>query len=91
MDLKIPDVSKLAWQLNLAIIAAIFSVISLIYNEKYIHYGFITFLFAVISHFVSTWFEFVYAGDQLRNKRQRFYIIQSILIVAWIVVLLIIR
>lgn len=82
-----PDISKLAWQLNLALVAAAFSAISLIYNEKYIYYGFVTFLFAIISHFVSTWFEFVYAGDQQRNKRQKFFIAQSILVVIWIIAL----
>lgn len=88
MDIKVPDISKLAWQLNVALIAAAFSIVSLIYNEKYIYYGFITFLFGVVSHFVGTWFDFVYTGDNQRNKRQRFYIVQSILIVAWMVILL---
>lgn len=91
MDVNVPDLTKLAWQLNVALIAAAFSAVSLIYNEKYIHYGFITFLFGVVSHFISTWFEFVYFGDQQRNKRQRFYIAQSVLIVAWVVALVVIR
>jgi len=89
--MQTPDLTKLTWQLNVALIAATFSAISLIYNEKYIYYGFVTFLFGVISHFVSTWFEFVYNSDQQRDKRQRFYTAQSILIFVWIVFLLIIR
>lgn len=90
MDIKVPDISKLAWQLNVAIIGAIFSAISLIYNEKYIYYGFATFLFAVVSHFVSTWFEFVYNSDQQRNKRKNFYFVQSFLFIVWLGMLIII-
>ena len=71
--MQIPDISKIAWQLNVAIIGVAFSTISLIYNEKYIYYGFATFLFGVVSYFISTWFEFVYNGDQQRNKRKNFY------------------
>lgn len=88
--MQIPDISKLAWQLNVALIGAAFSAISLIYNEKYIYYGFITFLFGVISHFFSTWFEFVYNDDQQRNKRKNFYFVQSFLILVWLGLLLII-
>ncbi len=82
--MQIPDISKIAWQLNVAIIGAVFSAISLIYNEKYIYYGFATFLFAVISHFISTWFEFVYNTEQLRNKRKNFYFAQSFLFIVWL-------
>lgn len=82
--MQIPDISKLAWQLNVALMGVAFSAISLIYNEKYIYYGFITFFFGVISHFFSTWFEFVYSGDEQKPKRARFYYVQIVLILAWI-------
>lgn len=88
--MQIPDITKLAWQLNVALIGAIFSAISLIYNEKYIYYGFVTFLFGVISHFFGTWFEFVYSGDEQKAKRAKFYFVQSVLILVWIATLLII-
>lgn len=88
--MQIPDISKIAWQLNVAIIGAVFSAISLIYNEKYIYYGFATFLFAVVSHFISTWFEFVYNSDQQRNKRKNFYFVQSFLFIVWLGMLIII-
>lgn len=90
MDIKIPDFTKLAWQLNVALMSAIFSAISLIYNEKYIYYGLVTFLFGVVSHFFGTWFEFVYHDDKQRTKRKNFYFVQSFLILVWIVILLII-
>ncbi len=90
MDIKIPDLTKLAWQFNVALIGAVFSAISLIYNEKYIYYGLVTFLFGVVSHFFGTWFEFVYNEEQQRDKRANFYIVQSILMVTWIVFCLVI-
>ncbi|MBU0708806.1 hypothetical protein KJ596_03590 [Patescibacteria group bacterium] len=90
MDIKIPDLTKLAWQLNVALMGAIFSAISLIYNEKYIYYGFVTFLFGIVSHFFGTWFEFVYSDEKQRSKRARFYIVQSILTVIWIISCLVI-
>lgn len=89
--MQIPDLTKLAWQLNVALIGAAFSAISLIYNEKYIYYGFITFLFGVISHFFGTWFDFLYKDDEQRTKKKNFYIVQSFLILAWIGILLIIH
>jgi len=89
--MQIPDLTKLTWQLNIALIAAAFSAISLIYNERYVYYGFATFLFGVVSHFVSTWFDFAYASNQQRNKRQRFYIVQTVLILVWVLSLLVIR
>lgn len=91
MDLKTPDISKLSWQINVALIAAAFSVISLIYNEKYIYYGFVTFLFGVISHFVSTWFDFVHSGDEQKKKRTGFYYLQTLLFVIWIVILFVVK
>jgi len=87
---QIPDVTKLTWQLNVALMSAAFSAISLIYNEKYIYFGFVTFLFGVISHFVSTWFDFVYKDEGQRVKRAKFYIVQTLLILVWIIILLII-
>ena len=87
--MQVPDVTKLTWQLNVALVGAIFSAVSLIYNEHYIFYGFITFIFGVVSHFVSTWFDFVYSSDDQKKKRARFYYVQSFLVLAWMTVLLI--
>lgn len=89
--MQVPDITKLAWQLNVALAAAIFSAISLIYNDEYIYYGFATFIFGVVSHFVATWFEFVFAGDDQKSKRQKFYIIQVVLILAWVGTLVVIH
>jgi len=86
--MQIPDLTKLTWQLNIALIGAVFSGIALIYDEKYIYYGFITFLFGVVSHFFGTWFEFIYNGDDKRQKRTRFYYVQLTLILIWIGTLL---
>lgn len=90
MDLKVSDVTKLTWQLNVALIGAIFSAISLIYNESFIYYGFVTFLFGAISHFFNTWFGFVYSDDEQKEDRAKFYHVQSVLVFVWIVMLLII-
>lgn len=89
--MQILDLTKLTWQLNIALIGAIFSAISLIYNEKYIYYGFVTFLFGVVSHFFGTWFDFAYNGDEQKKKRARFYYVQTLLFVIWIVILFVVK
>ena len=86
MEARIPDITKLAWQLNVSLVGAVFSAVSLIYNEKYIYFGFVTFLFGIVSHFFSTWFEFVYEDEELKSKRARFYYIQAFLVLLWICV-----
>ena len=87
--MQIPDISKLRWQLNVALMAVAFSIISLIYNDKYIYYGFLTFIFAVISHFFGSWFDFMYKDDN--KKGNLFLIVQSIFIIVWVILLLRIR
>lgn len=88
--MQISDISKLAWQLNVSLMAAAFSAVSLIYNDKYIIYGFVTFVFAIVSHFISTLFEFSYPSNEERKKRGKFFIYQGILILIWIIILLMI-
>lgn len=86
--MQIPDITKLKWQLNIAIVGAIFSGISLIYNEKYIIYGFLTFLFGIISLITSSWVEFAYKEDELRKEWKKFFRIQLIYFFCWVTVLL---
>lgn len=81
MDLNLPDFTKLNWQLNIAILGAIFSIFSLIYNDYFIFYGFITVAFGVVSVTVlnaveKIWFKNIYIA---------YFIAQSILTTAWII------
>ena len=82
MEIKIPDFTKLTWQLNVAIIAAVFTVFSLIYNEKYIYYGLFTFAYGVIGASILPALENLLPGNKWRN----YLVVQSILPVLWIAI-----
>lgn len=86
MDIKIPDFTKLHWQLNIALLGAVFSIFSLIYNVHYIYYGFLTFAYGVIGTSVLPAIEKLYPKNVLKN----YLIIQSLLTVFWIAVCLIV-
>jgi hypothetical protein len=78
--MEIPDITKMTWQLNVALIGAIFSVFSLIYNPHFIYYGFYTFLFGVISHIFNMFYDIV-----KKMKIEWWLAIQTIFIVFWVV------
>jgi hypothetical protein len=84
MDIKVPDFTKLTWQLNVAIIGAIFSVFCLIYNDKYIFYGFFTFVYGVVGSSLLPAIEHAFPKRVWRN----YLVVQSTLTVIWIGVLL---
>ena len=84
MDIKVPDFTKLTWQLNIALISAIFSIFCLIYNDKYIYYGFFTFLYGVIGASLLPAVEQAFPNEKYKN----YLIVQSLLTVIWISVLL---
>lgn len=84
MDVKIPDFTKVTWQLNVAIIGAVFSIFSLIYDTTYIYYGFTTFLYGLVSHIVDLLSGQVPEG----RKYVWFFITQSVLLVSWALLLL---
>ena len=81
-----PDITKLTWQLNVALAGGIFAVFSLIYNPNYIYYGFITFLYGVIAHFIDILFRHI--PDEKNCKYPTFFILQSILMISWILIML---
>jgi hypothetical protein len=84
----IPDITKLTWPFNVALVGAAFSVFSLIYNVHYIYYGFITFIYGVICHLVDTIYSF-----WLKDKKwglQFAFISQIVSTGLWIILLLII-
>ncbi len=47
---NIINLNEFSWPLNVALMGLTFSVFSLIYNEKYIEFGLVTFLFGVMTH-----------------------------------------
>lgn len=81
MDIKIPDFTKLHWQLNVALLGAIFSIFSLIYNDTYIYYGFLTFVYGVVGASLIPALEKLYPKDIKRN----YLVIQSLLTIVWII------
>ncbi len=60
---SIVNLNDFTWQLNVGLMGATFAVFSLIYNEYYIYYGFMTFVFGVSGHVVYKFFEWVFIKD----------------------------
>lgn len=88
LDKYLPDFTKLTWQLNIALIGAIFSIFALINNTYYLYYGFLTFLFGAIGHFLDLMFAIWFVKKSWRLPA--FFIIQTVLFVTWIVILILI-
>lgn len=86
--MNIPDITKLTWPLNIALIGATFSVFALIYNPHYIYFGFITFVFGVIGHLIDNMYSFWLKEEGWKPKFV--FISQIILTGLWILTLLII-
>ncbi len=88
MDIKIPDITKLTWPLNVALAAAVFSIFALIFNPLFIYYGFLTFLYGILCHLVDTTYNF-----WLKEKSWKPWFVfasQFVLTVGWVILLLII-
>lgn len=58
LNMNITDLTKLTWALNVALIGAVFSIFSLIYNPYFIYYGFLTVLYGILCHIVSNSYDF---------------------------------
>lgn len=83
MDIKVPDFTKLTWQLNVALVGAVFSVVSLIYNDYYIYYGFLTFLYGIAGVNLLPSIEKLFPNHIWRN----FIIVQSLLTICGIILI----
>ena len=79
---KIPDITKLKWQLNISILGAIFSIFALIYNTQFIYYGFLTFAYGVISLTLISPIEEL-SSDKW--KYWNFLIVQLLLTLLWLI------
>jgi hypothetical protein len=88
MEKYLPDFTKLTWQLNVALMGAVFSIFSLINNTYYIYYGFVTFLFGVFGHFLDLLFSILLVNKPWRLPT--FFVVQTILLIAWVVALVLI-
>lgn len=82
----LPDFTKLTWQLNIALLGAVFSIFALINNTYYLYYGFLTFLFGAIGHFLDLMFAIWFVNKPWRLPA--FFLIQSVLFIAWVVSLI---
>jgi hypothetical protein len=82
LQLSLPDFTKMTWQLNVALVGAIFSVFALIYDTDYINYGFLTFLFGVLGHYLDLLCALLFNEKPWRIKL--FFILQGGLIIAWV-------
>ncbi|MDQ5949214.1 MAG: hypothetical protein QG589_340 [Patescibacteria group bacterium] len=82
-DFNFINLNRFTWYLNIAIIGAVFAIFSLMYNDYYIYYGLITFIFGVSSHAISKFFDWVFKDDDDKYY-WIFYVSQLILIILWI-------
>lgn len=80
MEIRVPDITKVHWQLNVAFVSAVFSIFALIYNDKYISFGLLTFAYGVIGTSLLPAIESLYPQNKFRN----YLVIQSILTVIWL-------
>lgn len=86
------NINKLSFYSRTAIIGAAFSVFCLIYNINFIYYGFITFVYGVISHLTKLAFYGEFKKDDVPKENNikkysfHFYIIQFILVTLWLLV-----
>lgn len=79
------NLNNLTWQLDVAIFGGVFSVFCLIYNDKYIYYGFATFLFGVSAHIIFLMLSYI------MEKNKKFlpvHIANIALVIGWIILLL---
>jgi|GEM_PF-3469383 len=81
---KIINLNQLTWMLNIALAGLVFSIFSLIYNGYFIYYGFITFTYGLIAHFLDE------AMNNFKSSFIIYYIIQFALIITWIIAILLI-
>lgn len=81
MEIKIPDLTKVHWQLNIALVGVVFSIFALIYSDKYIYYGLFTFVYGVMGVSILPAIEGLFPNNKWRN----YLVIQTTLTVLWLV------
>ena len=90
-DSNFIDFTKLPWQLNIAIMGGVFAVFSLIYNDQYIYYGFVTFAYGLLAHVVGRFFEWALFSKEARYSGKHwwiFHVTNFVLFFVWIFVLI---
>ncbi len=81
---KLVNLNKLTWMLNVALTGAVFSIFSLIYNDYFIYYGFITFVYGIVAHLLGNTFDYFIKG----KIKYINIVFQCILIFIWVYVLI---
>jgi hypothetical protein len=84
---SIVDLNKLTWQLNVALMGGVFAIFSLIYNDYYIYYGLVTFVFGVINHIVFCFWAWFYPDGSPGKHVYLAHISNVILAIIWVFVL----
>ncbi len=86
---NIINLNEFTWQLNIAIMGGTFAVFSLVFDEKYIYYGLVTFAFGVTTHVFYKFFEWIFRKDGTANNWYWITHMANVFFVfAWIKVLL---
>lgn len=87
-NFNIINLNEFTWQLNIAFAGGVFSVFSLIYNEKFIDYGLVTFAFGVTAHVVYKFFEWIFNKNGVKSKCYWItHLANAILVAIWIYLL----
>ena len=90
-DFNIVNLNNFTWQLNIAIAGGAFAIFSMIYNEEYIYYGLVTFVFGVTAHVVYKFFEWIFRKEGSENKHYwMVHLANALCVASWLTVLLLI-
>jgi hypothetical protein len=87
-DFNIVNLNGFTWMLNVAIMGAVFSVFSLIYNPYFIYYGFTTFAYGVFTHVVFKIFEWKAKENNIYDWLST--IVNTVLTIIWLIILIVI-
>ena len=84
-EFNIVNLNNFSWMINVAIIGAVFSVFSLIYNDYYIYYGFITVVYGIVAHVI---FKLIHSKIKEDSSHGWLSAVSNTLVTAiWIIVL----
>lgn len=86
MKMEIPDLTRLSWPFNVALIGAVFAIFSLMYDTYFIYYGFFTVVYGILCHL----FDLMY-GFWLKEKKWGTgftFLSQGIATILWVLTLI---
>jgi hypothetical protein len=84
------NLNEFSWHLNIAFVGVAFAVFALIYDQYFIYYGFITFMFGVLAHIASKFIYWIFPEPEgvHNNFGWVAHIVNVFLAVLWLITIL---